>query len=172
MRDPEKVRSARQRYRASETNRETEREGHRRYREANRDKIRAARLAYEAANREKIRAKAAAYRAANRELARDQALWRMHRMRPDQWSALYLTQGGCCYLCGDQLDPEKVDIDHDHRCCPRNSSCPNCRRGLTCRGCNRAIGLAKDDPARLRRMADRLETAQKRVSDRLFEVKS
>jgi hypothetical protein len=75
---------------------------------------------------------------------------------------MWQAQNGCCYLCGEELDPktEAVHLDHDHSCCPPIRSCRTCRRGLTHRRCNVAIGLAGDDPARLRRMADALEAAQ------------
>lgn len=174
MRDPEKVRAAKRRYRERHYE-QVKAESRARY-AANREQYRAYGVAYRARNADQIRARQATYRAVNRDRAREYALWKMHRMRPDQWSAIYEIQGGCCYLCGDQLDPEKAHVDHDHRCCPRNQSCPNCRRGLACGPCNTAIGLAQDDPARLRRMAEQLEIAQKRFSDRqelcLFEVPS
>lgn len=76
-------------------------------------------------------------------------------------------QGGDCYLCGRDLSdlPEaEIHIDHDHRCCPPSRSCRNCRRGLACKDCNSAIGFANDSPDQLRRMADALEAAQRRVN--------
>jgi hypothetical protein len=89
-----------------------------------------------------------------------------HGMRPDGWAALWTAQGGRCYLCGDQLG-ERVHVDHDHRCCPRDTSCPFCRRGLACARCNQLIGMADDDPDRLRRIAGNLETALKVADERL-----
>ena len=92
-----------------------------------------------------------------------------HGMWPEEWSAMYGAQEGRCYLCNCVLDIETENmthIDHDHNCCPPESSCTICRRGLACRGCNRAIGFADEDPVRLRRMADALEAAQRRVDQR------
>ena len=122
-------------------------------REANRDEINARRRAeYDPATSSGQRLK-----------------WK-HGMWPEEWSAMYAAQEGLCYLCNRALDIETknktIAIDHDHSCCPPESSCTICRRGLACRGCNRAIGFADDDPARLRRMADALEAAQRGVDQR------
>lgn len=74
----------------------------------------------------------------------------------EMWSR----QGGCCYLCGDSLIAGRdTHVDHDHVCCPRHRSCRLCRRGLACSACNRILGLAADDPDRLRRIADNFEPA-------------
>ena len=75
-------------------------------------------------------------------------------------------QQGLCYLCGEPLDFEKknaVHIDHDHACCRGRRSCGSCVRGLACSGCNTAIGLLGDDPERMRRVADNLEMANRRL---------
>jgi hypothetical protein len=77
----------------------------------------------------------------------------------EQWDQSLSGQDGCCYLCGDPLDKLHIHIDHDHRCCPGNRSCGQCIRGLACRWCNQGLGQFKDDPARLRRVADNLEKA-------------
>jgi hypothetical protein len=60
-------------------------------------------------------------------------------------------------------------IDHYHGCCPPKRSCDLCRRGLACSKCNSLIGLAGDDPDRLRRIADALEVANARVKARIAE---
>lgn len=75
-------------------------------------------------------------------------------------------QEGNCYLCGEPMDPARVRIDHDHSCCAPNTSCRICRRGLAHHRCNIAIGMADDDPARLRKMADALENAQQAFRSR------
>lgn len=38
-------------------------------------------------------------------------------------------------------------------------------RGLACHGCNTGIGAFGDDPERMRRVADRLEMANRRLRD-------
>lgn len=85
-----------------------------------------------------------------------------HGMNPAQWQAMRDGQDGLCYLCLCPL-PEgakEIHIDHDHSCCPKRRSCALCRRGLTCRYCNVAIGAMGDDPERMRLAADNLERAR------------
>jgi hypothetical protein len=110
---------------------------------------------YYAANRD-------AYSAKDRERRRRDH----HGMQPEDWTRMWAAQGGRCYLCGEELALEQAHVDHDHGCCPKGWSCQICRRGLACLHCNTAIGSARDDPARLRRMADALEAAQAVVNER------
>jgi len=67
-------------------------------------------------------------------------------------------QGGACAACrkaetltGPSGSPRRLSVDHDHT--------TGRVRGLLCNACNRAIGLAKDDPTTLRRLAEYLEGA-------------
>lgn len=95
---------------------------------------------------------------------------RLHGMQPEDWMALWDAQNGCCYLCGDDLGKlasRQVHVEHDHRCCPKETSCYFCRRGLACMRCNSLIGFARDDPALLRQIADNLEAALKDTNARL-----
>jgi hypothetical protein len=55
-------------------------------------------------------------------------------------------QGHACLVCGD---PDPTDVDHCHA--------TNRVRGILCGLCNRALGQAKDSPARLRALAAYLE---------------
>lgn len=82
-------------------------------------------------------------------------------------AALLEEQSGCCYLCGDELALDDAIIEHDHRCCQRPNTCAACRRGLACRPCNILVGMALDDPDRLRRIADSLDAAKALVDDRI-----
>lgn len=86
------------------------------------------------------------------------------------FAGLWSAQGGKCYLCGDELQLEAyraIHLDHDHSCCRLGYSCEICRRGLACKWCNTLVGYAKDDPARLRRVADNLEKANALVQERM-----
>lgn len=166
-----------------------QREYGKRYREQNKEAIAAQQAAYYQRNREEIKRRTSAYAKANREIyraarlrriARDpeaaREMWRVeylhraHQLRPADWDAMWTAQDGRCYLCGDELDPERrkgrVHVEHDHSCCGKQKSCLICRRGLACQGCNQAIGCALDDPDRLRRIADALEIAQQGVEQR------
>lgn len=57
-----------------------------------------------------------------------------------------------CWICQDSLawrftnwgktkqDPDKIHVDHNHRCCDGETSCGECVRGLAHHSCNRRIG--------------------------------
>jgi hypothetical protein len=82
------------------------------------------------------------------------------------FAALAAAQNRCCYLCGEPLDldqPRSIHVDHDHSCCRGTRSCGSCIRGLACDDCNRGIGMFGDDPERMRRVADNLEMANRRL---------
>lgn len=64
-----------------------------------------------------------------------------------------------CHVCGIGLSDSEIHIDHDHSCCPQKyGCCGDCVRGVLCRGCNFALGNAKDNPQTLRALADYLES--------------
>jgi len=67
-----------------------------------------------------------------------------------------------CGLCG-RVD-QRLDIDHDHQCCPGQRSCGKCVRGFLCRPCNVGLGMFGDDPARLRAAAEYIEKHRKELS--------
>jgi Recombination endonuclease VII len=68
-------------------------------------------------------------------------------------------QRGVCGICGKPETAKyrgrvvRLSVDHDHK-----TQKP---RGLLCAACNRAIGLMKDNPARLRAAAEYLEQYSK-----------
>lgn len=71
---------------------------------------------------------------------------------------LLAKQGGCAICKSDHPNWDKGwHVDHDHSCCESTPICGGCIRGILCHRCNMMIGLAKDDPARLRAAADYLE---------------
>lgn len=165
-RNREKVREQRKRYRLE--HKEQIAEYVRRARAADPEKFRERTRQWRAANPQKVRAR-------NKQQVRDQ----MADIHGLDWRAAYAamraTQDGRCYLCGDELNEDILPsgkgratvIDHDHRCCPQRRSCSDCRRGLACQRCNVIIGLAGDNPEVLRRIADALEVANARISQRL-----
>jgi hypothetical protein len=145
-----------------------------RYRKANREAICARQRRYYKANREVEVARQKRYRGANRKaISERQTRYRETNHIAIRLSALrgyaqkhgyappprdfsaddaayiyYELQGGLC-ACGDPLGAKWV-IDHSHE--------TGRVRGLLHGSCNRGIGMFKDDPAKLRRMADWLES--------------
>lgn len=72
----------------------------------------------------------------------------------EEVSALAETQGGCL---GCRTTAARWVVDHDRSCCSSDASCGSCIRGVPCPTCNSALGLARDNPETLRRLADYLE---------------
>ena len=80
-----------------------------------------------------------------------------HGMTEDDYAQMLATQGGRCAGCGrtPPVAGKDLHIDHDHGCCPQGGrSCERCRRGLLCAECNMALGLLRDNPETLQRLAD------------------
>ena len=80
--------------------------------------------------------------------------FRRYGITPEDYST---AMGRGCAICGTKV--AALHVDHDHSCCPsrKSTTCGECVRGLICGQCNRALGLMRDDPRRLRRAADYLE---------------
>lgn len=82
--------------------------------------------------------------------------WRfkMYGLTIESYLALLASQDGLCGGCSRPL-PDRPHIDHDHTCCPGDSTtCGQCVRGLLCPRCNHTLGMATDNPAILRQLAD------------------
>lgn len=152
------------------------------YRAANREHVNAEDRRRRAGQRPAIRARRRRDYAARPEVGpvRTQR-WRTG-VTPERWAVMFAEQGGRCYLCGGELPDLPpglrgarskrpgaviVVVDHDHRHCPRGFSCPVCQRGLAHGNCNTLIGLAGDDPARLREIARNLAAARASVARRM-----
>ena len=70
----------------------------------------------------------------------------------EKWNEMFMAQGSCCAVCRSPDSGRKTGhwcTDHDHK--------TGRVRGILCTGCNTAIGHAKDDPLRLRLLAEYLE---------------
>lgn len=84
----------------------------------------------------------------------------------EAWEQAISDQDGKCYLCDRPLDfdqPRTIHVDHDHSCCAGKKSCGKCIRGIACDPCNRGVGYFSDDPDLMRRVADNLEAANRRL---------
>jgi hypothetical protein len=156
-----------------ERQREYQREYQKAWRARNPEKVREIQRKSNAKNSDRIKEQRRAWRERNADKLREQT--RARCARPDYqhrgWTeearaAMWAAQDGKCYLCGEEMTVKNVRIDHDHGCCPANQSCRHCRRGMAHHRCNIMIGMADDDPARLRSMADALEAAQMAFAQR------
>lgn len=76
------------------------------------------------------------------------ARWRVKGLWPDHGMP------EICGLCGTD---QRLDIDHDHLCCPGERSCGKCVRGFLCRPHNVGLGMFGEDPAQLRAAAEYIE---------------
>lgn len=80
-----------------------------------------------------------------------------YRMTMTQYDEMAASQGNACRICDKPfIHRTKVHIDHDHNCCPGDSTCGDCVRGLLCGPCNTMLGMAKDDPKILARAIEYL----------------
>ena len=88
-----------------------------------------------------------------------------HKITPEEYYKRLEEQGGLCAVCF-QPPPQqghltRLAVDHDHSCCPTNTSCGKCIRGLVCHNCNVSMGLLKDNPMIFRSAALYLERSKK-----------
>ncbi len=74
-----------------------------------------------------------------------------------RFNSMLEDQNYLCPGCDKDLRNAKIDVDHDHACCPGPRSCGVCVRGLLCHQCNVALGQVNDSPISLRRLADYLD---------------
>lgn len=81
----------------------------------------------------------------------------MYGLSPDQFGALFASQGGACAICGGEAPRGRWCVDHDHACCAGNTTCGACVRGILCDPCNVGLGRFRDDPELLRAAATYLE---------------
>jgi len=116
------------------------------YRAANRDRLNASTKAWREANVEHWKAARTAWRVDNpgayRAITRRSWLKRKYGLTPETYDNLLAKQGGVCALCGKPPpDGKRLAVDHSHSCCPGETTCGECIRGLLCAAtCNRFLG--------------------------------
>ena len=75
---------------------------------------------------------------------------RRYGLTAEEYRRRVAAQQGRCAVCGGEPgDGKRLHVDHNHE--------SGAVRDLLCGPCNHALGHAKDDPARLRALADYLE---------------
>ena len=80
-------------------------------------------------------------------------------MTPEQWNMAFAAQGFRCAVCKSINPGRKTGhwcTDHNH--------VTGVVRGILCNGCNAALGHTKDDPLRLRLLAEYVEKEGQEVA--------
>jgi hypothetical protein len=105
----------------------------------------------------------------SRKKEREGHRWRTFRLTPEAYEQMWADQGGLCANpgCDTELTQGRgpgtgAQIDHDHGCCPGDTSCGACVRGLLCKRCNLALGSLSDDLERIAGLIAYLETRVRR----------
>lgn len=102
-------------------------------------------------------------------------LWTSFRITLEQYEVLFEAQDGRCAVCRlpEVISTSKngkarsLAVDHDHGCCPGQTSCGNCIRGLLCTKCNTAIGALRDDPKLIDAAASYVRNARPEAPEQL-----
>jgi hypothetical protein len=85
-------------------------------------------------NRDKVREK----NKANKKYRANRDRWyrikNTYNLTEQQYWDILNKQNGYCAICEKKV--EKLYIDHDHSCCPTETSCGKCVRGILCQKCN------------------------------------
>lgn len=92
----------------------------------------------------------------NIDYRRDCDLRRSYQITKEQYDNMLESQSGVCASCkqpetafGSTRKIKPLAVDHDHQ--------TGLIRGLLCHVCNTTLGMQKDDPQRLRALADYIE---------------
>jgi hypothetical protein len=89
-------------------------------------------------------------------LGHKRVLERYH-LTTDQYVDMLKAQDYKCAICKKETD-SRLQVDHDHDCCPGQYTCGNCIRGLLCSHCNRTLGMAFDSIENLENMISYLKS--------------
>jgi hypothetical protein len=79
-------------------------------------------------------------------------LKKQYGITTDQYHAMLAAQGGLCAICDKPQNQLKrrMNVDHDHACCPGFGSCGKCIRGLLCSSCNTLLGRIESNLNRIK----------------------
>lgn len=75
---------------------------------------------------------------ARRAKNRGYALKTRYKLTLDEFDRLLEAQGNCCALCKRSM--KDYVVDHDHTCCPEQTTCGKCVRAIVCIYCNVMLG--------------------------------
>lgn len=92
---------------------------------------------------------------------REYRLLKQFAMTLLEYNEILELQGGVCFICKNPPSGNALAVDHKHVLKDKQQNPRDTRtrvRGLLCWHCNAALGKFKDDPIRLRRAAEYLET--------------
>jgi hypothetical protein len=112
------------------------------YRRRHPERVRASKRANYLANWEKARDYRRAYHQANRGVYAERNRTTAHGITRTIRDWMYESQDRACAGCHTPMPDEKLEVDHDHACCPGKRSCGRCVRGLLCHPCNKRDVLA------------------------------
>lgn len=122
----------------------------RKYRLENAEQHRAVRRAYRVKNRDRLVAQERARREVNKDRYKNYHLKAAYGITTDEVDTISAHQGCRCASCRELVE---LHVDHNH--------VTGDVRGLLCGPCNRALGLLKEDPMRIRALAVYIETRMK-----------
>jgi hypothetical protein len=138
--NPERVKAAKVKYRLKDENKKKACDASKAYYRRNRETV----LAREAKRRK------VTHSAHVKAIGRNSKLKQSYGITAAVYDLLLILQNGVCAVCRCScISGRRLAVDHCH--------VTNKVRGLLCANCNRALGLLKDDPLRLRAAADYLE---------------
>jgi hypothetical protein len=115
------------------------------------------------ARKESTLRRVTAWYAANKDHVYYREAEKKFNLTREQHQEIFLRQGGVCAICGKEPTSRshgRLQIDHNHRCCPGRISCGKCVRGLLCLTCNYGLGQFKDSIEILERVCAFLEAHQ------------
>lgn len=107
---------------------------------------------WRAANADKVRSNQREYHAKNKHKRRQYYIKCVYGLTPEEYEAMFEAQGRRCAACPNTTPGagRQWNVDHCHT--------TGKVRGILCHGCNLALGMVYDDPARLRSLADYIES--------------
>ena len=86
---------------------------------------------------------------------------RKYNVSRERFDAMLIAQAGRCAICTEPM--VQPCVDHDHACCPHDSSCGACVRGLLCQSCNQGLACFKDSPEIMAAASDYLSASGRRA---------